>query len=50
VSENELLAQPGLQPLRRQLLTRALEFHQKRLAGREQDPVARRDLAPLLTA
>jgi serine/threonine protein kinase/Tfp pilus assembly protein PilF len=45
VSENELLAQPGLQPVRLQLLTRALEFHQKRLVGHEQDAVARRDLA-----
>jgi serine/threonine protein kinase/Tfp pilus assembly protein PilF/regulator of sirC expression with transglutaminase-like and TPR domain len=45
VSENELLAQPGLQPVRLQLLTRALEFHEQRLASRDQDPVARRDLA-----
>jgi serine/threonine protein kinase len=45
VSEHELFTQPGLQPVRLQLLIRAQEFHQKRLAGRDEDVVARRDLA-----
>src|SRR5439155_811750 len=38
VSEEELLAQPGLQPVRLQLLTRALGFYEERLAERDQDP------------
>jgi tetratricopeptide (TPR) repeat protein len=44
-SEDELLTQPGLQPLRVELLTRALQFYEERLADRESDPMARRDLA-----
>jgi serine/threonine protein kinase len=45
VSEDELMDQPGLQPLRLRLLTKALEFHEKMLADRDQDPAALRDLA-----
>ena len=44
-SEDDLLTQPGLQPLRVQLLSRALQFYEERLADRDSDPTARRDLA-----
>lgn len=45
VSENALLAQPGLQSVRLQLLTRAVKFYEEQLAGGHHDPVVRRDLA-----
>ena len=45
VSEDDLMNQPGLQPVRLKLLTKALEFHEQMLADRDQDPAVRRDLA-----
>jgi tetratricopeptide (TPR) repeat protein len=45
VSEDDLSNEPGLQPLRLRLLTKAIEFHEQMLADRQQDAAARRDLA-----
>jgi len=45
VSEEDLMDLPGLQPVRLNLLTKALEFHEQMLADRDHDPAARRDLA-----
>jgi serine/threonine protein kinase/tetratricopeptide (TPR) repeat protein len=45
VSEGDLVNEPGLQPVRLKLLTKAIAFHERMLADRDRDPVARRDLA-----
>lgn len=45
VSENTLLARPGLEPLRKELLELALEYYQKFQAETEHDPVIGNELA-----
>ncbi len=45
VSEDTLLNQPGLQPLRHDLLRRALDYYEKFLAQRGDDPAVREELA-----
>jgi serine/threonine-protein kinase len=45
ISENRLLDVPGLQPLRKELLTQALRYYQEFLKGRANDPILQRDLA-----
>jgi serine/threonine protein kinase len=48
ISEYRLLHEPGLQPLRKELLHTALEFYQKLVAQRSEDPAARAELARAL--
>jgi len=45
VSENELLNQPGMQPLRRELLEHALSYYQAFIGERRDDPLVQRELA-----
>jgi serine/threonine protein kinase len=45
VSEEELLNNPGLQPLRKDLLELALEYYQEFIAERSDDPKLQADLA-----
>jgi tRNA A-37 threonylcarbamoyl transferase component Bud32/tetratricopeptide (TPR) repeat protein len=45
VSEDTLLNQPGLQPVRRELLEKALAYYQKFLRQRANDPRVQRELA-----
>ncbi|MCI0356963.1 MAG: protein kinase [Planctomycetaceae bacterium] len=45
VSEDTLLNQPGLQPVRRDLLEKALAYYQKFLKQRANDPRVQRELA-----
>ena len=45
VSETKLLENPGMQPLRKDLLTSALRFYQEFLKEREDDPNVRRAVA-----
>ena len=45
VSENTLLDQPGLQPLRKELLGEALKYYQGFLAEQTDDPTLRDDVA-----
>jgi tetratricopeptide (TPR) repeat protein len=44
VSEERLLNRPGFQPLRRDLLQAALEYHKKFVADHGEDPTVRADL------
>lgn len=48
VSEDRLLNQPGLQPLQKQLLQDALEYYQRFVADRSEDPSVREELASAL--
>jgi serine/threonine-protein kinase len=48
VSENRLLKEPGLQPLRKELLGAAREFYQRFRQERSGDPAVRADLARAL--
>jgi len=48
VSENQLLNQPGLQPLRKELLEAARKFYDKFVQERAGDPGVRADLAKAL--
>ena len=48
VSENRLLNEPGLQPLRKELLETAREFYQKFVQERGNDPGVQADLARAL--
>jgi len=45
VADDELLNQPGMQPLRRQLLEEAAAYYQQFLAQRRDDPTVRDELA-----
>ena len=45
VSEESLLDQPGLQPLRRELLEQALKYYEQFVKERADDPTARDELA-----
>jgi serine/threonine protein kinase len=45
VSENTLLNQPGLQPVRRELLEKALAYYQRFLTQRANDPTLQDELA-----
>jgi serine/threonine-protein kinase len=45
VSEETLLNQPGMQPLRNSLLQQALDYYQQFLAQRSDDPALRADVA-----
>ncbi len=45
ISEDELFDQPGLQPLRRELLAKALAHYQRLLARRGEDPTLDAELA-----
>lgn len=45
VSEDKLLNEPGLQPLRKQLLEEALEYYQLFLSRHENDPLIKSELA-----
>jgi serine/threonine-protein kinase len=48
VSENRLLNEPGLQPLRKELLETALEFYDRFVQERKDDPSVQADLARAL--
>jgi serine/threonine-protein kinase len=45
ISESRLLNEPGLQPLRKELLDTARDFYEKFIAERGQDPAVRTELA-----
>ncbi len=45
VSDEDLLNQPGMQPLRQKLLRRSLDYYQRFLAQREGDPAIAQELA-----
>lgn len=45
VSENDLLEAPGAQPVRRQLLERALRYYESFISQRHDDPAVRLELA-----